>query len=116
MSKNISHFLVILILGALASWFFPWWSIALVCIGVGALMGNTPANSFAQGLAAVTLLWSAYAGFLDHANAGLLSSKISALFQNKVSGTQLIFVTGFIGGLVGGFSSMTGAYLRQILQ
>jgi hypothetical protein len=115
MLKNILHLLPILILGGLASWFFPWWSIAIVCFGVGAWLNDSPGKSYALGMAAVTLLWSGYAGFLNNANGGLLASKISELFKGKVSGTQLIFVSGLIGGLVGGFATMTGAYFRQLI-
>jgi hypothetical protein len=115
MLKNIYHLIPILILGALASWFFPWWSIAIVCFGVGAWLNDSPGKSYALGMAAVTLLWSGYAGFLNNANGGLLAGKISELFQGKVSGTQLIFVSGLIGGLVGGFATMTGAYFRRLI-
>jgi hypothetical protein len=112
MKKSIYTFLPILILGGLASLFLPWWIIGVVCFGVGAWNSDTAVKSYLFGMAGVTLLWTGYAGFMDHANGSILSTKIGELIGKK-SGTQMIFLTGLIGGIVGGLSTMSGSLFRK---
>lgn len=104
----------ILVLGFLAQMYFPWWSVAVVAFLVGCFVHVSASSSMAYGTAAVTLLWCTYAGFQSSANSGIMSGVISDMFGGKVSGTQFIFVTGLIGGLVGGFAAMTGTMLRDL--
>jgi hypothetical protein len=105
----------VLIVGLIAQLFFPWWSIAVVAFLVGVWASESPAKSFVYGTVAVTFLWAVYAGIQSNANAGIINASISKMLGGKVSGTQLIFVTGLIGGLVGGMSAMTGTMLRQLI-
>ncbi|MBI5917108.1 MAG: hypothetical protein HY842_17190 [Bacteroidetes bacterium] len=107
--------LIILVLGSVAQLFFPFWSITLVAGLVGFLFKyENSAASFAAGTAAVTLLWSGYAGFLNSANADQLSGQIGELFHIK-SG-QLIYISGLIGGLLGGLGAMTGTLARKMFE
>ncbi len=93
-----------------------WWAFVPVCAVVGAAIGQTPAQSYAYGLAAMSLLWMTYAGFLNNANVGLLSGRISQLLGGAVSGMQLVFVTGLLGGILGGFATMLGATARDLFR
>jgi hypothetical protein len=93
-----------------------WWAFVPVCVLVGAVIGQTPAQSYAYGLTAVTLLWGTYAGFLSNANGGLLVGRISELLGGVVSGTQLVYITGLLGGFLGGFSTMLGATARDLMR
>jgi hypothetical protein len=93
-----------------------WWSFVPVCIVVGAVIGSPAGQSYAYGLAAMTLLWSTYAMIINSANGGVLTSKIGELLGGAVSGTQLIYVTGLLGGIVGGFATMLGATFRDLLR
>ena len=107
--------LIILVLGSIAQYFFPFWSIAVVAAVVGFFFKyENSAVSFAAGLAAVTLLWSCYAGFLNSANAGQLAGQIGQLF--KIGQGFLIPITGFIGGLLGGLGAQTGTLARKLLE
>jgi hypothetical protein len=105
----------VLIVGLIAQLFLPWWSIAVVAFLVGIWASESPLKSFAYGTAAVTFLWAAYAGMQSSANTGIINGSISKMLGGSVSGTQLIFVTGLVGGLVGGMSAMTGTMLRQLM-
>jgi hypothetical protein len=93
-----------------------WWAFVPVCALVGAVIGQTPAQSYAYGLAAMTLLWGVYAGFLSNANGGLMVGRISELLGGAVSGTQLLYVTGLLGGILGGFATMLGATARDLMR
>jgi hypothetical protein len=93
-----------------------WWAFVPVCALIGAVVGQTPAQSYAYGLTAMTLLWGTYAGFLSNANEGLMVGRISELLGGAVSGTQLLYVTGLLGGFLGGFATMLGATARDLMR
>jgi hypothetical protein len=93
-----------------------WWAFVPVCVLVGAVIGQTPAQSYAYGLAAMTLLWGVYAGFLSNANGGLMVGKISELLGGIVTAPQLLSATGFLGGILGGFGTMLGATARDLMR
>ena len=107
--------LLIIILGGIAQTFLPWWTIAVVAFCVGYFFSDSWGKSFAYGFIAVTLLWAIYAAILDSANGGAISSSISGLFGGAIKSTQLIYVTGIIGGLVGGFAAATGTAFRFLI-
>ena len=49
-------------------------------------------------------------------NTGVISGSISNMLDGKLSVAQLTIFTGIIGGLVGGFSAMTGTMLRHLIK
>ena len=107
--------IIIIIIGFLAGNFFAWWVIAPIAFIVGYFFPRTWASSFLYGFVAVSLLWGVYAASLNNANGGAMSTSISQLFANALSGTQLLLFTGVIGGLVGGFAAATGSSFKQII-
>ena len=109
---------LIFVIGGLSQYFLPWWWIIVpVAALVGYFLGQTAGQSYAYGFIAVLLLWSIMAGYLSNANGGVLSGRIADLLGNgKISGLQLIFLTGIIGGILGGFGAMTGAMLKDLLR
>jgi hypothetical protein len=106
---------VIFVLGYIAQSFLPWWSIAILSFLVGIWQWQSPLKSFTYGTVAVTLLWTLYSSYQNVQNGGIISNAVSEMLGGAVSGTQLIFVTGIIGGLVGGMSAMTGSLFKQVL-
>jgi hypothetical protein len=107
--------LIILIGGFIAHQFLPFWATAAVAGLVGLLFRyENSSASFAAGLAAGTLLWSSYAGFLNSANLSALSGMMGELF--KTNGAYLVYVTGLAGGLLGGLGAMTGTLARKMFE
>ena len=106
----------VLLLGGLAQLLFPWWVSAIAAFWVGIFVADSASRSYAYGFAAMFLMWSIYATFQSSANGGLITTAFSNVFGGKVSGSQLIWLTGLIGGFVGGFSAMSGTLLRHIFQ
>ena len=104
------------ILGIIAQLFFPWWSIAVVGFGVGFWLADTPARSSFYGFTAMFAVWCAYAGYQSLANGGLMTNTVSSMLGGTVSGTQMIFVTGTIGGTITGLAAVAGTQLRELLK
>lgn len=114
--KNKSiPFLAILIIGGLASLFGSWWWLAVVAAVVCFVARMSAGASFATGTAAATLLWGGYATYLNISNMGLLSGRVALLLGSGVTAVVLMSLTALIGGLVGGFSALTGALLRETI-
>jgi hypothetical protein len=100
-------------LGFVAHLYFPFWVIAPVAGLIGLLFRyENSAASYAAGFVSCSLLWGGYATYLDTANTGLLSLKMGELFH--VGGSYLGYLTGLVGGVLGGFGAMTGTLLRKI--
>jgi cell division protein FtsX len=74
---------------------------------VGFVFSNSGFKSFLSGFIAIGLLWLGLALYVDNATHSILTEKISQLFP-----LNLFVLTTLIGGLVGGFASMTGALLK----
>jgi len=107
------RFLLAIILTALLSFItglqFPWWSIAIVAFIVALFIGQSIGKSFLAGFLGIFLLWFVVALWIDTKNENILSHKIAQLFPLGGSSMLLIFVTAFVGALVGGLAAMSGA-------
>jgi hypothetical protein len=92
---------------------FPWWLFIVTSGIVSFFIAQTPAKSFFAGFIGLAALWAGLATGKDVANAHLLSSKVAQILPLGGSYVVLIIVTALVGGLVGGFAALTGAYLRS---
>lgn len=108
--KFFIQVLYVVILGWLFSLFLPWWSIALAGF-MGGYFGKSKAN-FTAGFVAIALLWFVHAWLIDRNASAPLTEKVASLLivQSK---TLLMVSTAVIGGLVGGFSTLTGSLLQS---
>lgn len=107
---NLYFFPATLLLGS-ASPFLgaPWW--------IGSIIGFIAAYLFPLSLkrtlflafSAGFLLWAGSAFYLDNRNAHQLSNKMGALLGG-IKDWQLVFLTGFIGGLL----VLMGAWIGRI--
>ena len=101
--------------GFLAVQLLPWWSVVLVCFSVGAILNMNGWKSFLCGLVAIFLLWGISAGWNFHHGSYIIANRMGTLLGG-VGGVALIFITGLLGGLLGGFGSMTGGYFRKMFR
>ncbi|MCU0358721.1 MAG: hypothetical protein MUE95_14210 [Cyclobacteriaceae bacterium] len=106
--KFLIQLVSIIIAALVLELFFPWWSIA-VAAAAGGLLFRTSRN-FLAGFTAIALMWITKALWLDLTSASELTQQIAGILMVK-SPVLLYFVTALLGGLVGGFASMTGALL-----
>jgi hypothetical protein len=120
--KSILFILSIIVAGFITSWFFPWWSIAIVCFVVAFLFNKSPGVSYALAFTAVGLLWGGYAAYLNVMNGGVLFAKMQGLLleflkadSGFMKGVVNVIMWGGLGSLVGGFGALTGVYARRII-
>lgn len=113
--KLIVKILLIVVLIWITQWLYlPWWSLALVTFVITLVIGGNSWSGFFAGFIAVFLLWSIQAWWISDQSEGNLAIQLSGLFRLN-SPTYLMLGTGFIGGLVAGFSGLTGHHLRKLL-
>jgi hypothetical protein len=110
--KSIITIFAIIIVGALFNLFAPWYIIALVSFALAFVSSEKGFSAFLSGFVAVFLLWLGTAVFQTLGNEGILVGRMSQLIG--VSGFLLYLLTAIIGGLIGGFSALTGYLLRNI--
>lgn len=111
--KFITALVLTAIFAFISGLFLPWWGIAITSLLVAVIIHQTAGKAFLSGLLGVLLLWSGLAWWIDMKNNGILSSKIAQVLPLGGNTILLIFVTGLIGGLVGGLAAMSGSYLRS---
>lgn len=90
-----------------------WWFFAVIAFLVAMLVHQKAWKAFFSGFLALFLLWGGLAFFIDFKNESILSEKIAVILPLGGSSFLLIFITGFIGGLVAGFASICGSFLRS---
>jgi hypothetical protein len=104
--------LLIAALSFIAGMYGPWWTIAIVAFLVALLIPQSIGRSFLAGFLAILILWVILALVKDMSNDSYLSARVAQLFKLGAASLLLVFITGVIGGLVGGFAAMSGASLR----
>ncbi|XZF15824.1 hypothetical protein ACTHGU_06785 [Chitinophagaceae bacterium MMS25-I14] len=108
----ISVILIILLAGA-ATYFLPWWLIAVVSFAVTLLLRLKPGAGFFAGFLGIAILWAGWALKADAANDHILSRKMGILFHLP-NYTLFIIVATFIGALAGGLAGWSGALVRKM--
>lgn len=107
--KFVLQVFFIVVFGFALELFLPWWSVAIAAFA-GGLIFNTRAN-FGAGFFGIAILWTLKALLIENNAAAPLADRVAMIFS--LSKTLLFVVTAFIGGLVGGFSAMTGSALHK---
>jgi len=92
--------------------FFPWWSIALTCFLVSVIIPQKKWTAFICGFVAIFLLWFCLCFWISFQNNNLLAHRISLLILKTDNPFLLITLSSFLGALVGGFASLTGAFMQ----
>ncbi len=108
--KFIIQFVAILFSAHLMALFLPWYCIGLAAFIMGFLLKSNA--NFLAGFLAIGALWAFNAWLIDTGSHSDLAERVSNIFslQHKF---LLFLAMGLIGGLVGGFSALTGSLLRK---
>ncbi len=107
-----SIFLTALLAYVVGLFEIPWWSFAFTTFIVFLAIPQHTGKSFFIGFLSLFILWGILAFKIDMDNEHLLSQKVAGILPLKGSSVLLIFVSALIGGLVAGFSALTGSLLR----
>jgi hypothetical protein len=108
--KFLIQTVAIALIGGLLQYFFPWWTLAIGAFVVGFLFASSGWQSFFAGLLGIGLLWLVAAMYTDQQTQSILTEKVARLFPTRNSALMFL-LTSLIGGLVGGFASLTGSVL-----
>ena len=111
--KFITSLILTALLSFAACLYTPWWSIAIAAFLVAVLIPQKPGKAFLTAFLALFLLWGGLSFWISNNNAHLLAHKISLLILKIDSPYLLMLATALIGGLVGGFAALTGAFARK---
>ena len=88
--------------------YLPWWTMAVGAFAVAYLLGNKGFPSFLAGFLGVAVLWIGMAFYIDALSNSILTEKI-----NRLLPINAFLATLIVGGLVGGFASLTGSLTRS---
>ena len=91
----------------------PWWSFMVTNFLIALAIPQKPWVSFLTGALGVGAIWAGLATGIDMANHHLLSTKVANILPLHGSYVLLILITGIVGFLLGGMSSLTASYLRK---
>ena len=105
---------LIFLLGLLASWFLPWWSVALAAFGVLVWRPTGSAwPAFGLGFIGSGLLWGSATLYIHWKSDGLLTDKMAVLFGAPTP-WLLVLASVLLAGLTGGLSAVTGYMARRV--
>lgn len=110
--KFLATVILTALLSFIAELYLPWWGVAIAAFVAGTLIIQKAGLSFLAGFLGVLLLWAGLSFWIDTKNEGILSARIGELLGIGANSFLLILITGFVGGLVGGFAAMSGTFLR----
>lgn len=106
----------LIVIGALTyflSPFFTWWTAMVVAFLVSYISPSSGLNAFVAGFLGVGLVWMGHAWNIDVLNDSSFSTKVAEIMQVS-DPILLVFATGLIGGLAGGFASLSGTSFRSL--
>lgn len=114
--KFIVSTLVTIFLAYALGLYLPWWSVAVagICCGLG--IRQHAALSFLSSFLGVFLLWGLMSYLISINNDHILARRISVFILKSESPIGLIVITGFIGGMTAGLSSLTGNRFVNMLR
>jgi hypothetical protein len=106
-------FLIILILSFASGYFLPWWVVAIAAFLAAFFIGKTSGQSFWSGFLAVFIVWTVLALFKSIPNDHILAKRVATMFHLHYW-IFILFVSAFIGGLVGGMAALSGVLLKRV--
>lgn len=113
--KFMLSLLLIAVLSLIATWYLPWWSLAVVAFLVCCFVQQSSGRSFLVAFLAVFLLWLCFGLWKDNGNAHLLATRMAGVFGLPHYSLYLV-VAALIGGLAAGFAGWAGSLTRKAFQ
>lgn len=107
--RFIAQFIMIVVVAHLLGLFLPWYACAAVGFIAGYFLKSR--QNFLAGFLAIAVLWTFNAWLADLSSSSSLPLRVAQLLGvHKV--VLVYLLTAAVGGLVGGFATMSGAMLK----
>ena len=107
----IKQTLLMMVFCLLVQMWLPWWTLIFPCFLLSYVTSRSGIGSFFAGFLAVAILWLVYSLYIDWNTTSMLSQKVAMIFPGK-SIWVVRGLTMLVGGLTGGFSSLSGYSLK----
>jgi hypothetical protein len=114
--KFLTAFILVMLLAYTTFLFsnvLPWWAFAPAVLLVGITVPQKPWLSWLSGFVGVLICWAILVFTISSNNNHLLATKMAAVLPLNGSYSLLMFFSAFIGAIIGGFSTLTGSFLRK---
>jgi len=108
--RFLIQFIAIIVFAYILQLFLPWYYVAVASFVMGFLLKSK--YNFLAGFLAIALLWFVMAWIIDSSATTDLTERVAAIFTLPKKG-WLFLMTSIIGGLIGGFSALTGGLLKR---
>lgn len=95
--------------------FFSFWIIMILIGGVSTMIGAKGFVSFLAGGIGMGLAWFGHTVFLSYSTGSPLPDQMAEI-MGLGSGVALNAITGILGFVLGGFSSLSGSLFRKVLK
>ncbi len=110
--RNLKPILIIAITAGIATWFMPWWMIAVCAFVVSVNFNLKPNDGFISGFLGIALMWLVMALYRDIPNEHILSDKMAKIL-NLPNFALFILVTIILGGIVGGLAGWSAGWMNK---
>ncbi len=114
MHRLLYFTLSLLIISFIGLLFLPWYVIAFIAFGIGYYFEPGGAKAFIWSFMTLFVLWTAKAWFADKNFDNSMAALLGQILGNLSSSTVL-FLTGFIAGVVGGIFGLLGNWTKKLL-
>ena len=109
----IKQALLMMVFCFLLQLWLPWWTLVIPCLLISLVSSRSGLGAFFAGFLGIGILWLTYSLYIDWTTSSMLSQKVAMIFPGK-SVWVIRGITALIGGLTGGFASMSGYSLKQL--
>ena len=106
----------LIVIGALTyfiSPYFTWWTAMSIAFLVCYISPSSGLNAFVAGFLGVGIVWMGHAWNMDVLNESAFSTTVGEI-MNISDPILLVIASGLIGGLAGGFASLSGTSIRAL--
>ncbi|MFT5071516.1 MAG: hypothetical protein ACI8V8_001484 [Chitinophagales bacterium] len=111
--KAVFALILMIVFGAIASLFLPWWTIAVVCFVIGLTFLDKGTEAALIGFVSVFLVWGAFALIKSFQNDFIMLNRMSEVLPLH-NPWLLLLVTAGLGGIIGMLSALSGVFLQTI--
>lgn len=101
------------VLALILQLFLPWWIVSIAAGVVAFFYNQTLWRSFLNGFLGIALLWLVWSVYIYFSGGDILANRLADLLSLPV-GWFSLFITAFVGGIVGGFGALTTSALKKV--